>query len=148
MLGQQTQTKVPATKVFLVLWRAWDRLKAVDRRSIATTGLNFSDFAVLEALLHKGPLPVNTIGRKVGLTSGSITTAVDRLEAKKLVRRVTSPEDGRVVLVHLTASGRRLIERAFDAHAENLETALDHLNQNERKALVRLLKKLGTLLPE
>src|SRR6202165_119785 len=73
--------------VFLVLWKAARAVEAYAEKSILQLEMCGSDFAVLEALLHKGPLPVNEIGKKVLLTSGSITVAVDRLEAKGLVER-------------------------------------------------------------
>jgi DNA-binding MarR family transcriptional regulator len=69
---------------------------------IEETGLGLSDLGVLEALLHKGPLPVNTIGPIVDLTPGSISIAVDRLVEKGLVSRVESAEDRRVRIVALT----------------------------------------------
>jgi MarR family 2-MHQ and catechol resistance regulon transcriptional repressor len=127
----------------LVLWKAHKAVEALDRASIAATGLGWSDFAVLEALLHKGPLPVNTLGKKVLLTSGSITTAVDRLEAQRLVLRKQDPDDGRVFHVHLTARGRRLIRGAFEAHAKRLDRLAGALSPSERIVLVHLLKKLG-----
>ena len=76
-----------AVHLWLVLWKASRAVEAHAFKSIASQPICGSDFAVLEALLHKGPLPVNTIGRKVGLTSGSITAAVDRLEAQELLER-------------------------------------------------------------
>jgi len=103
-----------------------------------------SDFAVLEALLHKGPLPVNEIGKKVLLTSGSITVAVDRLETKELVERRPHGTDRRARMVHLTKEGRKLITRAYSDHAgdmERLESA--SLTRAERKTLISLLKKIG-----
>jgi len=115
----------------------------VDARSIASSGLGLSDFAVLEILLHKGSLPVNTIGRQVMLTSGSITTAVDRLEAKNLVQREACPDDRRVTYVKLTALGRTLIQRVFKIHASRLETVFEPLTATERTDLAALLKKLG-----
>ena len=102
-----------------------------------------SDFAVLEALLHKGPLPVNTIGRKVLLTSGSITTAVDRLERQQLVKRRAHPTDRRARVVHLTPAGRRLISRVFSDHQRDMDRAVSPLSPAERRTLVQLLKKLG-----
>src|SRR2546430_13116923 len=81
--------------VFLVLWKAARAVEAYAEKSVVELELCGSDFAVLEALLHKGPLPVNEIGRKVLLTSGSITVAVDRLETKKLVERRSSGTDRR-----------------------------------------------------
>ncbi len=127
----------------LVLWKAHKAVETVDKESIAATGLCISDFAVLEAVLHKGPMPVNTIGKKVLLTSGSISTAVDRLQNKGLVQRLQDPSDGRVYLVHLTDEGRRMIQEAYRIHSTNLERATDVLDDAERKTLVVLLKKLG-----
>jgi MarR family transcriptional regulator, 2-MHQ and catechol-resistance regulon repressor len=112
-------------------------------RSIAETGLCFSDFAVLEILLHKGPLPVNTLGAKVDLTSGSATAAIDRLARKGLVRRADDPHDRRARIVHLTAKGRKLIEKAFREHELDMDAATRGLTTGEKSALADLLKKLG-----
>src|SRR5947199_4956019 len=71
--------------VFLVLWKAARAVESYAENSIIGLEMCGSDFAVLEALLHKGPLPVNEIGKKILLTSGSITVAVDRLEKRGLV---------------------------------------------------------------
>lgn len=128
---------------WLVLWRATRAVELRAQESIAGTGLGPTDFAILETLLHKGPLPVNTIGRKVLLTTGSITTAVDRLEARNLVVRRDDPGDRRVRLVQLTAVGRRLIERAFEQHAADLEEVVSVLTRAERATLLDLLRKLG-----
>ncbi|GAB6905862.1 conserved hypothetical protein [Desulfosarcina cetonica] len=127
----------------LILGRAAKAVEKADRASIKRTGLVPSDFGILEALLHKGPLPINTIGRKVLLTSGSMTAATNRLVAKNLVRRVPDPSDGRSFHLHLTSSGHRLIERLYAEHAQNLEAIAGVLNKKERCELVRLLKKLG-----
>src|SRR5260370_35959289 len=93
--------------VRLVLWKAERAIEAVDRRSIEKLGLGLSDFAGLEMLLHKGPQPVNTIGAKVLLTSGSITAAVDRLEARGLVPRGNHTKERRARIVHLDCRGRK-----------------------------------------
>jgi MarR family 2-MHQ and catechol resistance regulon transcriptional repressor len=132
-----------ATRVYLVLWRAARAIEENAARSVSTLGLGHSDFAVLEVLLHKGPQPVNIIGKKVLLTSGSITAAVDRLESKKLLRRTSDARDRRTRIVELTQTGRRLIERAFQKHAMDLEETMAVLRSGERKELIRLLKKVG-----
>ncbi|MCZ7583590.1 MAG: MarR family transcriptional regulator [Deltaproteobacteria bacterium] len=129
--------------LWLVLWKAARAVEARADASIRAIGLCRSDFGVLEALLHKGPLPVNTIGRKVLLTSGSMTAAVDRLERRGLVRRRPDAADRRARRVHLTAAGRKLITRAFQEHERALEETAATLAPKERAALVRLLKKLG-----
>jgi MarR family 2-MHQ and catechol resistance regulon transcriptional repressor len=115
-----------------------------DQTSISQAGFgSLSDFAVLEVLLHKGSLPVNTVGEKVLLTSGSITTAVNRLEKKGLVKREKSELDGRVVLVHLTYTGRERITQAFAQHAENLDQLFEVFNDEERTQFAKLTRKLG-----
>jgi MarR family transcriptional regulator, 2-MHQ and catechol-resistance regulon repressor len=136
-------TNISGVHLWLILMKAYRALAQVDARSIAASGLGLSDFAALEILLHKGPLPVNTIGRQVMLTSGSITTAVDRLEEKGLVRREACPNDRRVTYVTLTATGRTLIRRVFKVHANRLETLFEPLSAAERSTLAALLKKLG-----
>jgi MarR family 2-MHQ and catechol resistance regulon transcriptional repressor len=88
-------------------------------------------------------LPVNTVGKQILLTSSSITAAIDRLETRKLLRRVTTPKDRRSRIVELTEAGRRLIERAFQKHANDMEETMAVLKTNERAELVRLLKKVG-----
>jgi len=90
-----------------VLWRAFRAIEENASRGVSALGLARSDFAVLEVLLHKGPQPVNVIGRKVLLTSASITAAINRLETRKLLRRTSDPKDGRSRIVELTESGRR-----------------------------------------
>jgi len=130
--------------VFLVLWKALHAVESYAVRSIGEMGIGSTDFAVLEALLHKGPLPVNEIGKKVLLTSGSITTAVDRLEKKRLVERRAHGSDRRARIVHLTRQGRALIIRAYTQHAADIERlAAASLTKSERATLIRLLKKIG-----
>lgn len=131
--------------LFLLFWKASHAIMKYDQNSISASGFSsLSDFAVLEVLLHKGSLPVNTIGEKVLLTSGSITTAVQRLEKKGLVRRERSDADARVVLVHLTPDGKKLIEAAFITHAGNLDQLFDPLNEEEREQFANLMRKIGT----
>jgi MarR family 2-MHQ and catechol resistance regulon transcriptional repressor len=129
--------------LWLVLWKAYEAVRYHAERHIHSLGLGFSDFAVLEALLHKGPTPINTIGDLVHLTSGSITAAIDRLEQKSLVSRCSHPGDRRARIVHLTEQGRKLIECAFGDHAAAMEAATSGLSAAERAEAVVLLKKLG-----
>jgi MarR family transcriptional regulator, 2-MHQ and catechol-resistance regulon repressor len=132
-----------ATHIWLVLWKATRAVEQNALASVSTLGLGLSDFAVLEVLLHKGPQPVNVIGKRVLLTSGSITTAVDRLESRALVHRKPHPEDQRARLVELTSKGRRLIGDAFRQHEAGLEETMAVLTPGERIELTRLLRKVG-----
>src|SRR5580765_3104321 len=115
--------------IWLVFMKAFQALLPHAAGSIKRTELGDSDFRVLEVLLHKGPLPVNTIGPKVWLTPGSISVAVDRLVKKGLVTRKDRPQDRRVRQVELTAKGRALIMRGFREHAAAMEKAMRVLSK-------------------
>jgi Transcriptional regulators len=130
-------------KLWLSLWKASRSVEAHAHKSIEGLDMSPTDFGVMEVLLHKGPLPVNTIGKKVLLTSGSITTAVDRLEERGLVERCDDPNDRRVRIVALTKEGTKRIEAAFSQHQAHIELATSTLNKEEQRTLLALLKKLG-----
>src|SRR5207237_8220065 len=103
-----------------------------------------SDFAVLEALLHKGPLPVNEIGKKVLLTSGSITVAVDRLETKGFVERRAHGTDRRARIVHLTKAGRKMITSIYGDHAADMARLAGYsLPKVESEMRISHLNKIG-----
>jgi MarR family 2-MHQ and catechol resistance regulon transcriptional repressor len=128
---------------WLVLMKA---MRAITRYALANleeTGLGLSDFAVLEALLHKGPLPVNVIGPKVNLTPGSISVAVDRLVAKGLVSRAECSHDRRIRIVALTLRGKSVISPIFRAHAATMEKVFAGLSRDEMRQLEKQLKRIG-----
>jgi len=137
------KSNASATHVWLVLSKAARAVEQNATNSVSGLGLGLTDFAILEVLLHKGAQTVNAIGKKILLTSGSITTAIDRLESRKLVARTPHPEDQRARLVQLTAQGKGLIEDAFRQHALDMEQTMAVLTPNERVELTRLLKKVG-----
>lgn len=129
--------------LWLLLWKATKTQEARARRSIDAMGICLTDFGALEALLHKGPLPVNTIRKKVLISSGSMTAAVDRLERQGLVERKASATDRRERITHLTAKGTDVIKRLFAEHVRDMEEAFAHLDRAERESLARSLSKLA-----
>src|SRR5246500_445524 len=129
--------------VWLVMMKAMRALTRYAASGIEKTGLGLSDFGVLEALLHKGSLPVNTIGPIVDLTPGSISIAVDRLFAKGLVTRVESTEDRRVRIVALAPRGKDLIVPAFRKHSGQMRKVFSELSPEELRGLEVALKKVG-----
>jgi len=136
-------TDTRGVHIWLVMMKAFHAVNGYAARSFQSHGLGDSDFRVLEALFHKGPLPVNTIGPKVFLTPGSISVAVDRLYEKGLVTRMESGTDRRVRLVNLTPKGRDLITTIFSEHAKDMEELAKILTPTERVQLVNALKRLG-----
>ena len=137
-------TDASGTHLWLVLMKAHRTLERLATRSIESSEAGLSDFAVMEMLLHKGPQPVNAIGRRVELTSGAITTAVDRLESRGLVTREAHPSDRRARIVRLTAAGKEQAAKIFAGHKAAMDVAASALSKTERATLIALLKKLGT----
>lgn len=134
---------VSGTHLWLVMMKAHRTLGRLAIRSIESFEVGLSDFGVMEMLLHKGPQPVNEIGRRIGLTSGAITAAVDRLESCELVAREVHPTDRRARVVRLTAQGREQATKLFAGHKTAMDAAAGGLTKSERAMLIQLLKKLG-----
>src|SRR5438552_7853060 len=139
---------ITAPRLWLVIAKSYRVLSLLAERSIDNTCLCLTDFAALEALLHKGQLTISEIQDKVRLASGSMTAAVDRLEKLGLVERRASPSDRRARVVHLTAEGKRLAASSFERHAKDLEALMSVLSEKEMEQLYGSLKKLGLLAPE
>jgi len=137
-----------AIHTWLVLMKAHRTLTRHAERSIQALDMCLSDFAILEALLHKGPQSVRDLGRRINLTSGSMTTAIDRLEERRLVTRADHATDRRAWVIHLTAEGQALISKVFAGHEQAMDRAMRGLSKAERTTLTELLKRLGTTAEE
>ncbi len=134
---------VGAPKVWTVLSKCHHAIAKFVERSVAAQGLCLSDFMVLEALLHKGPLTISAVGEKVLLASASMTSAIDRLDGRGLVTRSYSKADRRIRLISLTPKGKAMIASMYDSHASHLENMMKGVSTMERRQLEVLLKKIG-----
>ncbi|MCT8139628.1 MarR family transcriptional regulator [Anaerobacillus sp. CMMVII] len=130
-------------KLFIVLSRATRAIHDLVEEDIRTYGLNPTEFAVLELLYHKGDQPIQQIGKKVLLSSGSITYVVDKLEKKNLLVRKSCPKDRRVTYAVITENGTGLMDDIFPRHKEAIELIFSGLSADEKSVLIELLKKLG-----
>jgi MarR family 2-MHQ and catechol resistance regulon transcriptional repressor len=139
-----TSADTSGTHVWLVMMKAHRSLQRLAIESIESSEVGLSDFGVMELLLHRGPQPVNEIGRRIDLTSGAITTAIDRLEDRGLVRRDAHETDRRARVVCLTPQGKAQATKLFAAHKAVMDAAANALSRSERATLIELLKKLGT----
>src|SRR6266550_3263087 len=135
---------ISGTHLWLVMMKAHRTLERLADRSIQSLDVCLSDFAVMEMLLHKGPQPVNEIGRRIELTSGAITTAVDRLESRGIVTREAHESDRRTRIVRLTARGKEQAAKLFAGHKTAMDFAASRLSKTERATLIQLLRKVGT----
>jgi len=123
--------------------RAADAVTRRTHRGLATQNLTVSQFGVLEALYHLGPLKQAELGSKILKTSGNMTMVVDNLEARGLVKRKRDAADRRAQRVSLTDAGRELIARIFPPHARKVVKEMSRLSPEEQTELARLCRKLG-----
>lgn len=128
---------------YIKLLRAAESVSSRATTGLREAGLTISQFGVLEALLHKGPLTLTELAQKILRTSGNLTMVVDNLEKQKLVERRRSQEDRRAVTVHLTSLGRRRIEKLLPGHLDQVRQEMGVLSQAEQQQLSRLCRKLG-----
>ncbi len=132
-----------ALDTYVKLLRASRAVLARVEPRLASTGLTITQFGVLEAILHKGPLGQRELSRKVLTSPGNMTDLVDKLEARGLVHRIRQKADRRAVRVELTEAGRALIGPLFADHAGDIAAAMGGLDATELRQLSALLRKLG-----
>jgi MarR family transcriptional regulator, 2-MHQ and catechol-resistance regulon repressor len=130
-------------KLFIVLSRAYKAINEHVNKVIQSSGLNPTEFAVLELLYHKGDQPMQQIGGKILLASGSITYVVDKLEQKGMLKRIACPKDRRVTFAQITEDGKKFIQNIFPEHAEQIDKLMSSLTETEKLEAIDLLKKLG-----
>nr|WP_318247507.1 MarR family transcriptional regulator [Rossellomorea aquimaris] len=140
---QGNQDTKQSLKLFIVLSRAFKALNEEINKNIQENGLNPTEFAVLELLYHKGDQPLQQIGGKILLASGSITYVVDKLEKKGYLKRVACPNDRRVTYAQITGEGRSLIDGIFPDHEARIHELMSSLSAQEKSESIELLKKLG-----
>ena len=135
-----------ALNAYIKLSRCTETVDARLKLRLAERGLSVPQLAVLEALLHLGPMSQRELGERMLRTGGSVTSMVDKLEQRGWVVRQRDEDDRRVVHLHLTPEGRRLIARIFPLHAAAVAETFGALTANEQRELARLCKKLGLSL--
>lgn len=139
----QSQDKELSLKLMVVLSKAYKTVMDYAMRDMKEHGFSSSEFSVLELLYHKGRIPLQQIGSKILVTSGSITYNVDKLEKKGYLKRVPCDDDRRVTYAEMTEAGRKLFDEIFPRHAEAIMSIMSGLQTQEKTTAIELLKKLG-----
>lgn len=135
-------------KLFVVLCRTFAATSGAAKRDIKSHGLNLSEFETLELLFHKGAQTIQDIGKKVLLTSGSMTYVVDQLVRKELVVRKVSEEDRRVTFVELDEKGTSLMRDIFPQHERCITELFSALTTEEIIDLTETLKRISKSVAE
>lgn len=134
---------IETLNAFIKLMRATESINNRLKRNLADNDLTVSQFGVLEALYHLGPLNQRALGQKLLKSGGNITMVIDNLERRGDVIRKADPDDRRAVLIHLTKSGKAFIENFFPSHLERIIEEFSVLSKKEKSDLERICKKLG-----
>lgn len=130
-------------KLYIVLSRAHKAINEATNQFFQENGLNPTEFAVLELLYHKGRQPLQQIGNKILLASGSITYVIDKLEKRGYLLRVSCPADRRVTYAEITEEGEAFMMEVFPKHEQHLHELVSALTNEEKDEAIQLLKKLG-----
>lgn len=140
---QGTTAEKNALDVYIKLSRAAEAVTARINSHLKAENLTISQFGVLEAVYHLGPMHQNQLAEKMLKSTGNLTMVIDNLEKRGLVERERDPSDRRCVIVHLTDAGRQLISNIFPRHVTHVLREIGALNADEQARLASLLKKLG-----
>lgn len=136
-------TENSALKALTVMLRASQTIEELLRKDMQRFNINLTEFAVLELLYHKGDQPIQRIGEKILITSGSITYVVDKLQQKGYIERVACPTDRRVTFTSLTENGRAFFEGIFPEHQKLVEAIFSPLQQEQSEKLIESIKMVG-----
>lgn len=132
-----------SNKPFLLLMHTSKKIQEKIRDDINKSGLNITEFSVLEVLYHKGQQTIQQIGSSILVSSSSMTYVIDKLEQRGLIKRSPCPSDRRVIHVTLTESGTELMEQIMPVHHEMVDSMFESLTQDEAEELAELLKKIN-----
>lgn len=135
--------KERALKLFIVLSRATKVISEESNKIIEQFGLNPTEFGVLELLHHRGRQPIQKIGQKILLRSGSMTYVVNRLEEKGFLQRAFCENDKRITYISITDAGVQLVEAIFPDHVERIQSLMSGLSTEEQEQTIELVRKLG-----
>jgi len=137
------EEQAASLKLFVVLSKAYKSLMDHAVKDMKSYGLASAEFMVLEVLYHRTRIPLQQIGEKILVTSGSITYNIDKLEKKGLLKRVPCSEDRRVTYAEITDAGRELFDEIFPRHVASIHDLMGGLDKEEKVQAIELMKKLG-----
>ncbi|WP_152656012.1 MarR family winged helix-turn-helix transcriptional regulator [Oceanobacillus sp. CFH 90083] len=130
-------------KTFVIIMKASKALEEVTKQDMKKHGMRASDFAILEALYHKGRQTIREISESVLISTGSITYVIDKLEKKELLIRTNCPDDRRAVYLEITAKGKQTMDDIFPKHQQVIEELFEGIPESDKETVIDVLKKVG-----
>lgn len=130
-------------KTFVVTMKASKALEELTKKDISKHNMRASDFAILEALYHKGRQTIREISESVLISTGSITYVIDKLEKKEFLIRTNCPEDRRAVYLEITEKGKQVMDDIFPKHQQVIEELFEDISEEEKQTVIDVLKRVG-----
>lgn len=140
---QGSAAEVLALDSYIKLSRAYETVTNLINAHLHNHDLTISQFGVLEALFHLGPMQPGQLAGKILKSSGNLTLVIDNLVKRGLVTRQRREDDRRCIDVHLTEGGQALIAAIFPGHAAGVAQTMGVLTRDEQTQLAALCRKLG-----
>lgn len=135
-------------KIFIGMSRALNKINRATNKINANYGLTSGQFAVLEALYHKGDLSIGEVQEKVLSTSGTIPVIVKNLEKEGLLERSNDINDKRRYILHITEKGRDLMDLVFPQVEATITSLMDTWNREEKEQILSYMKKFSSTQSE
>jgi len=138
-----TKKEIRALNTYIKFIRASDSLSSRINSRLTKTELSESQFNVLDALFHLGPLSQKDLGKKLLRSGGNVAMVIDNLEKRKFVGRKRGIKDRRIIVVHLTPAGEKLIGKFLPQKVDTVTKEIIKLSKDEQYEFQRLCKKIG-----
>ena len=139
-----SKKEVRSLNTYIKLIRAADSLSSKINTHLSKNKLTESQFNVLDALYHLGPLSQKELSNKLLKSGGNITMVIDNLERRKLAKRERGKKDRRLFIVNLTSNGKTIFENILPEQVSRIKDEVNILSKGEQNELQRLCKKIGT----
>jgi MarR family 2-MHQ and catechol resistance regulon transcriptional repressor len=139
-----TESEVLSLNAYITLLRSCDTISNQIGNLLNKKKLTMSQFGVLESLYYVGPMCQREIGTKILKSTANITTVIDNLEKRSLVKRIRQEDDRRYITVNITEKGKTYLESIIPFHMKEIFKRMEILSEAERKSLYTICKKLGT----
>ncbi len=138
-----SEDEVLSLNSYITMLRATDTITSILNALLSKNDLTVSQFGVLEALYYLGPLCQKQLSTKILKSTANITTVIDNLEKRNLVKRVRDTDDRRFITVHLSDKGKTALEMILPLHIQEIFKCMSPLNKSEKNDLYKICKKLG-----
>ncbi len=130
-------------KAFTVFMKASQSVEKLIKQDFLKKEINLNEYAVMELLYHRGEMPIQSIGKRVLMGSGSITYVIDKLEKKGFLYRKPCEEDRRKMFACITDAGKEYMDIRVKEQEALITKVFAEWDDEEVGTAIDLLKRVG-----